>query len=137
MTVRRVVVDHVGFLVRDIEASRRFYEAALAPLGFHVMYEDSDGVAFGVTSADDFGIHQHQEPTTHAHVAFVAQDRNAVDAFYASALANGGLEKSPPCLRAEYHATYYAGYVWDPDGNNIEAVHHGRDEGAEPAQLSR
>jgi catechol 2,3-dioxygenase-like lactoylglutathione lyase family enzyme len=127
MTDRRVVVDHVGILVQDLAISRSFYEAALAPLGFGVIYEDPDGVAFGVQGADDFSIHQDSQPTCQAHVAFIAEDRTAVDEFYVAALANGGREKSAPTLHLEYHAGYYAAYVWDPDGNNIEAVYHDRD----------
>ena len=125
MTVRRVVVDHVDLLVRDLRASRRFYEAALAPLGFGVVAEGDGSVAFGVEGSDDFGINQDDEPSTRAHVAFVAEDRSAVDAFYAVALAAGGREKSSPASRPEYHPDYYAAFVWDLDGNNIEAVHHG------------
>ena len=125
MTVPRVVVDHVGLLVRDLEASRRFYEAALRPLGFGLLDHSADGAAFGVTGADDFGLNRSDEPTTGAHVAFVAESREAVDAFHA-ALAGGGRDKSPPALRPEYHPGYDAAYVWDPDGNNIEAVHHDR-----------
>ena len=125
MTVRRVVVDHVGLLVRDLAASRRFYEAALAPLGFDLLAERGDGASFGVEGTDDFGIDRSDSPTTRAHVAFVAPSREAVDAFYAAALEAGGRDKSAPALRPEYHPTYYAAYVWDPDGNNIEAVHHG------------
>ena len=125
MTVRRVVVDHAGILVRDLAASKRFYEAALAPLGFGLLYEQEDGAGFGVEGADDFGINRNAEPTTRAHVAFVALTRDAVDAFYAAALANDGRDNGPPGLRPRYHAEYYAAYVLDPDGNNIEAVHHG------------
>ncbi len=126
MTVRRVVVDHVGLLVRDLEASRRFYESALRPLGFALLYESDDGAAFGVEGVDDFGINRNAVPTTAAHVAFVAESREAVDAFYAAALAASGRDKSAPALRPEYHPGYYAAYDWDPDGNNIEAVHHDR-----------
>jgi len=60
-------------------------------------------------------------------VAFVSPSREAVDAFYAQALAAGGQSKLSPQVHPEYHSTYYAAYVFDPDGNNIEAVHHGRD----------
>lgn len=126
MTTRRIVVDHVGILVQDLAISRTFYEAALAPLGFHVMYEDVDGAAFGLKGADDFSIHLHTKPTTQAHIAFVAEERAMVDAFYRAALAHGGREKSAPALHPEYHPGYYAAYVWDPDDNNIEAVYHGR-----------
>ncbi len=125
MTVRRVVVDHAGILAKDLAASKRFYEAALAPLGFALLYEEEGGAGFGIEGADDFGINRNAEPTTRAHVAFVSPSRDAVDAFYAAALANGGRDNSPPGLRLQYHAEYYAAYVLDPDGNNIEAVYHG------------
>ncbi len=126
MVVRRVMVDHVGLLVRDLEVSRRFYEAALRPLGFSILYRSEDGTAFGFEGADDFGINRSDAPTTGAHVAFAAESRGAVDAFYAAACATGGRDKSAPALHPEYHPGYYAAYVWDPDGNNIEAVHHDR-----------
>jgi len=125
VTVRRVVVDHAGILVRDLAASKRFYEAALAPLGLRLLYEQEDGAGFGVEGADDFGINANVEPTTRAHVAFVSPSRDAVDAFYASALAHGGRDNGAPGVRPQYHANYYAAYVLDPDGNNIEAVYHG------------
>ncbi|CAA9551438.1 MAG: Lactoylglutathione lyase and related lyases [uncultured Thermomicrobiales bacterium] len=123
---RRPVIDHVGVLVRDLAASTHFYAAALAPLGMTLLYEESDGAAFGFEGADDFGIHWNEAPTASVHVAFAAQDRASVDAFCAAALANGGREKGAPRIWAEYHAGYYAAFVWDPDGNNIEAVFHDR-----------
>jgi catechol 2,3-dioxygenase-like lactoylglutathione lyase family enzyme len=126
MTVRRVVVDHVLFVVRDLQASRRFYEAALRPLGFTVLSESETCVAFGVNGIDDFAICVGDEaPTSKAHVAFIAESRNAVDEFFEAALANGGREKDPPAAHPEYHSAYYGAFVWDPEGNNVEAVHHG------------
>jgi catechol 2,3-dioxygenase-like lactoylglutathione lyase family enzyme len=88
------------------------------------------GVAFGVEGTDDFGLNQAplgEATTTAAHVAFVAEDRAAVDAFHAAALAAGGRDKDAPRLHPEYHPGYYAAFVRDPDGNNIEAVVHERD----------
>lgn len=126
MVVRRLVVDHVGLLVRDLEASKRFYTAALAPLGFVLLKETDDGAGFGVAGADDFWINVSETPSTGAHVAFVAESREAVAAWYAAARAAGGRDKSAPALRPEYHAGYYAAFVWDPDGNNVEAVFHDR-----------
>jgi catechol 2,3-dioxygenase-like lactoylglutathione lyase family enzyme len=126
--VRAVVVDHALFVVRNLQASRRFYRAALEPLGFRVMNEQEDGVAFGVKDADDFAVYQGkpgEATTTAAHVAFVAEDQQSVDAFFAAAMAAGGRENRPPGYRPEYHAGYYAAFVFDPDGNNVEAVHHG------------
>jgi len=129
MTVRRVVVDHVLFVVADLQQARQFYEAALAPLGFRVMYEQGDCVSFGLDKADDFAICQGDEaPTTKAHVAFVAESREAVDAFFQAAMANGGRAKHRPSLRPEYHPGYYGAFVLDPHDNNVEAVHHGPHE---------
>jgi predicted lactoylglutathione lyase len=126
MTVRRVVVDHVLFVVQDLVAARRFYEAALAPLGFGVLYEQERCVSFGVERADDFAVCAGDEtPTTKAHVAFVAESREAVDAFFEAAMANGGRENHRPSLRPEYHSGYYGAFVWDPEDNNVEAVYHG------------
>lgn len=129
MTTRRVVIDHVDLLVADLEASRRFYTAALAPLGFGMVDQSETFSGFGVSGAEDFAINliaPGDTPTTSAHVAFVAESRDAVDAFYAAALAAGGVSKHPPARHPEYHAGYYGAFVYDPDGNNIEAVHHDR-----------
>jgi catechol 2,3-dioxygenase-like lactoylglutathione lyase family enzyme len=122
--VRAVVVDHVSIRVRDLEASRRFYEAALAPLGFGVVSAPEGGTAFGLEGADDFWILKGGEPSKRVHVAFAAPDRAAVDAFYHAALEAGGRDNGPSGLRPEYHAGYYAAFVLDPDSNNVEAVHH-------------
>jgi catechol 2,3-dioxygenase-like lactoylglutathione lyase family enzyme len=126
--VLTAVVDHVSLRVRDLGTSRRFYEAALAPLGFGVLYSDEGGCSFGLESgrrdADDFWILEGDKPSTGVHVAFVARDRAAVDAFHAAALGAGGRDNGAPGLRPEYHEGYYGAFVLDPDGNNIEAVHH-------------
>jgi catechol 2,3-dioxygenase-like lactoylglutathione lyase family enzyme len=119
MTVRRVVVDHVLLVVRDLEASRRFYRAALAPLGIQELKVESDGVAFGADCMDDFAVFAGRSPTTGAHVAFDAPSREAVDAFYAVALAHGGRHRGAPGVWAQYSERYYAAYVWDPDGNLV------------------
>src|SRR5689334_6248399 len=129
MVERRVVVDHVTLVVADLDASTRFYDAALAPLGFtRLRTNDEDGAnAYGVPGADDFAIVAAGEvpPTTTAHVAFLAESRAAVDAFYAAALAAGGKERAAPRVRDEYNTGYYGAFVDDPDGNNVEAVFHG------------
>jgi len=109
--VRRPVIDHVGVLVRDLAVSTRFYAAVLAPLRMTLRYEDHDGAAFGFDGADDFGIHLNEAPTANVQVAFAAQDRAAVDACYAEALANGGREKGGPKIWSEYHDGYYAAFV--------------------------
>jgi catechol 2,3-dioxygenase-like lactoylglutathione lyase family enzyme len=124
MTIRRVVVDHVSLVVQDLEASRRFYQAALAPLGIVELTAESDGVAFGAEGMDDFAIDAGPHPTSRAHVAFDAPSREAVDAFYAAALAHGGRHRGAPGVWVQYSERYYAAFVWDPDDNNIEAVFH-------------
>jgi catechol 2,3-dioxygenase-like lactoylglutathione lyase family enzyme len=128
---RPIIVDHVTLVVRDLEASRRFFTAALAPLGFQCLTPDApdvDGaIAFGLEDFDDFAIVPAREvaPTTTAHVAFLAPDRDAVDAFYWAALEAGGTPRIGPRVHEAYSPRYYAAFVSDPDGNNIEAVHHG------------
>ena len=127
MTVRRIMIDHVDLLVRDLEASRRFYEACLAPLGFALMNQSETFVGFGAEGAEDFAINliaEDDTPTTSAHVAFVAETRELVGAFYEAALAAGGRSKQAPALHPEYSPTYFGAFVYDPDGNNIEAVCH-------------
>ncbi len=125
MTTRRVIVDHVDLMVSDLEASRAFYVSALEPLGFHLIEERDDGASFGIDGLDDFGLNLSPEPTRRAHVAFVAEERGSVDAFYLGALRAGGRSNGSPGIYPEYGPTYYAAYVLDPDDNNIEAVHHG------------
>jgi catechol 2,3-dioxygenase-like lactoylglutathione lyase family enzyme len=123
----RAVIDHVDLLVSDLDASLRFYQAALEPLGFGIIDQSETSFSFGVDGADDFGINliaPGDTPTRSAHVAFVAESREAVDAFYEAAVAAGGTLKSAPSLHPEYHEGYYGAFVYDPDGNNIEAVYH-------------
>jgi len=122
---RRIFVDHVTLRVRDLEASRAFYEAALAPLGVRVL-EVGDEVVFGPEQAEDFAIVQAAVPSGPLHLAFLAADRQQVDSFHRAALAAGGSENGAPGLRPQYHPGYYGAYALDPDGNNVEAVFHDR-----------
>jgi len=124
MLERPVVIDHVDVRVRDLDASRRFFTAALAPLGFRLLYEANGRVAFGVERADDFGISQSDAPTGHLHLAFAAPSTAAVDAFHRAALAAGGRDHGAPGYRPHYHPGYYGAFVLDLEGNNIEAVFH-------------
>ena len=127
MGTRPRVIDHVGVGVRDFEASLDFYEKALAPLGFErVAFIDADNRAagFGVHGRDDFWIHEGR-PAGRAHLAFDAESHEAVDAFHAAALAAGARDNGAPGIRPQYSDSYYAAYVLDPNGNNIEAVFHG------------
>jgi len=116
------MIDHLALGVSDLAASRAFYEAALAPLGYEVVMEWEDRVAFGPTARPIFFL--GPGATTALHVAFQARDRAAVDAFHAAALAAGGRDNGGPGMRPRYHAHYYGAFVLDPDGINAEAVCH-------------
>ena len=124
------MLDHIGLAVSDIERSRAFYEAALKPLGYALIGEpltnDIGGtvIMFGVDGAPDFVIADKERPGEGNHVAFRSQTRAEVDAFHAAALAAGGKDNGRPGLRPQYGATYYAAFVIDPDGFNVEAVCH-------------
>ena len=120
------MIDHVGINVADYARSRRFYEAALAPLGWEVVMggDDWGGAGFGRDGKPAFWIVRRDPVGTGTHVAFAAPDRGTVDAFHAAALAAGGVDNGGPGLREHYHPTYYAAFVLDPDGNNVEAVCH-------------
>jgi catechol 2,3-dioxygenase-like lactoylglutathione lyase family enzyme len=121
------VYDHVSLNVSDYEVSKRFYEQALAPLGYSVQMEFADwrSAGFGAEGvASTFWIGERDPRGTGIHVAFQASDRATVDAFHAAGLAAGGIDNGPPGIREEYHPTYYGAFVHDPDGNNIEAVCH-------------
>jgi catechol 2,3-dioxygenase-like lactoylglutathione lyase family enzyme len=125
------VLDHIVFGVSNFARSRQFYEAALAPLGYGVtMQIPSDGppkrtyVGFGESGLAYFWIGDGAPLQGQIHVAFVAKDRLGVDAFYRAAMAAGATDNGAPGLRADYHANYYAAFVLDPDGHNIEAVCH-------------
>jgi catechol 2,3-dioxygenase-like lactoylglutathione lyase family enzyme len=128
------IVDHVGLRVSNLAASRRMYEAALAELGFVVLaegeFEGDAHVLFGRGDSDDFSLHTvgtqpgRDRVTTGAHVAFTAGDADSVDRWHAAAVRNGGTDIGPPGLRPEYSGHYYAAFVLDLDGNNVEAVFH-------------
>lgn len=119
------MIDHVTIGVTDLAAARRFYAAALAPLGLAEMASDGAYYAgFGDGEAAFFWIGLKPAPLTGTHVAFRAADRATVDRFHAAALAAGGEDHGAPGLRPQYHADYYGAFVRDPDGHNIEAVCH-------------
>ncbi|MGE3474205.1 MAG: VOC family protein [Rhodospirillaceae bacterium] len=119
------LIDHLQLVVRDLKASRRFYEAALAALGLEIGGEGPD-----FFWADELFISSKEsraaqgELTGRVHLAFQAKDRAQVDAFHAAAVSAGGKDNGKPGERP-YHPGYYAAFVTDPDGNNIEAVYHG------------
>ena len=117
------MIDHLTLTVRDLGQSRPFYEAVLAPLGYRVVMEFEGTCGFGDTKPY-LWMRQGDPPTTPQHIAFVARRRSDVDAFHAAALQAGGRDNGAAGLRPDYHATYYAAFVIDPDGHNLEAVNH-------------
>jgi catechol 2,3-dioxygenase-like lactoylglutathione lyase family enzyme len=124
--------DHVHIRVSDIEASRRFYEAALAAVGLSITQERMTADADRWFSADELFVSDDGEPTVGVHLALQAPDPETVDRFYEAALAAGGRDNGKPGERA-YHPGYYAAYVLDPDGTNVEAVYHGPAERSAPS----
>lgn len=124
------MIDHMGISVSDIARSRRFYEAALAPLGLSVQMEatpeqtESGGTAIGFGKGGNpfFWIGDNEQVGQGLHVAFQADSHEQVQAFHAAALGAGGRDNGPPGPRPIYGPAYYAAFVLDPDGANIEAV---------------
>ncbi|HTU96724.1 MAG TPA: VOC family protein [Solirubrobacteraceae bacterium] len=128
MPVRRIVIDHVAIGVSDLPRSIEFYARALAPLGMTRLGSWQEGtrdVAFGFEDLDDFAISLRYPTGGPVHVCFAADTREQVDAFHAAAVAAGGRDNGAPGPRPEYSPGYYGAFVLDPDGHNIEAVHHG------------
>ena len=125
------MIDHTGLLVSDLERSRRFYTAALAPIGYQLIMEvpgeltgHGDAAGFGEPPIPDFWIGAGTPNVPPIHIAFRVTNRTLVDAFYKAAIAAGGKDNGAPCLRPHYHPNYYGAFVLDPDGHNIEAVCH-------------
>jgi catechol 2,3-dioxygenase-like lactoylglutathione lyase family enzyme len=126
------MIDHLGFSVSDIDRSKAFYDAALAPLGIALLMTaapeqtESGGTAlgYGRDGVPFFWIGDNEAVGEGLHVALTATNRAEVDAFHAAALAAGGRDHGAPGLRAHYGPNYYAAFVLDPDGANIEAVCH-------------
>mgnify|MGYP000398043866 CR=1 FL=1 len=125
------MIDHIGIGASDFEASQRFYDAALSALGIGMMMEVTPeqsggyhGVGYGAEGKPFFWLGNDGPRGSGIHIAFAAASRAQVDAFYDAALKAGGTDNGPPGLRPHYHPNYYAAFVFDPDGINVEAVCH-------------
>ena len=131
------MLDHISLRVTDYDRSKRFYEAALAPLGYVLDMENDSGAGFRKVYIPSFWIKRGDAPQPDVlaspasgcggpalHIAFASDDRQSVDAFYHAAVAAGARDNGAPGLRPTYHANYYGAFVLDPDGYNVEAVCH-------------
>jgi len=115
--------DHIGFKVKDLAASLRFYEGALAPLGHVLNSRDDASAGLGPQGEPALWLYRGTRASASGvHVAFRAADRDAVDRFHRDGLKAGGRDNGAPGLRADYSPSYYAAFLLDPDGNNVEAV---------------
>jgi catechol 2,3-dioxygenase-like lactoylglutathione lyase family enzyme len=122
MIVPPPLFDHVTLSVRDLSISRAFYEEALRPFDVRVVQSSQGPLGFVTAGRGDFWIKDGAPAAAPVHIAFAASDRAAVDAFHRAAVQAGGADNGAPGLRPRYGAGYYAAYVVDPDGNNVEAV---------------
>lgn len=124
------MIDHAGIEVSDWEKSKAFYDAAMTALGATLLLmvprEHTGGANVGGYGREkpDFWIIEAENPGPGRHYAFRARNRAEVDAFYEAAMAAGGRDNGGPGLRPQYHDDYYGAFVFDPDGNNVEAVCH-------------
>lgn len=126
------MIAHTTFYVKDLAASKAFYDKALAPLGMEITLgsEEQEFWSWGADGAVEFELAQATDESpahTGIHVAFFVKDQATVDAFHKAALEAGGVDNGAPGPRPQYTDSYYAAFVYDPDGNNIEACYYKTD----------
>jgi catechol 2,3-dioxygenase-like lactoylglutathione lyase family enzyme len=124
VTARPPFIDHLTLLVSDYRRSKDFYERALAPWRSRTVEVDGPACGIGPEGSEDFWLAPGGPTAPPLHIAFLAPSRAVVRAFHEAALAAGGRDNGAPGLRPQYHEHYYAAYVRDPDGHNVEAVCH-------------
>jgi catechol 2,3-dioxygenase-like lactoylglutathione lyase family enzyme len=114
--------DHIGIKVGNLDASVRFYTAALAPLGYVLCSRDENGAGFGPKGEPALWLYRHKDNAGGAHIAFRASEHAAIGKFHAEGMKAGGRDNGGAGLRTDYSPTYFAAFLIDPDGNNVEAV---------------
>jgi catechol 2,3-dioxygenase-like lactoylglutathione lyase family enzyme len=119
-----MMIDHIGLAVSDYSQSKVFFTQALAPLGISPVVEVEGWAGFGKDGKPEFWFGTHSQTQNPMHIAFVAESRAQVNAFYEAALKAGATDNGPPGVREIYHPNYYGAFVIGPDGHNIEAVCH-------------
>lgn len=127
------MLDHTGINVANMVRSKAFYDAALAPLGYKILRDFGVAAGLGVSEGfgqcldpgGDFWISEGDPEKSRIHIAFAAETHAVVDAFHRAAIEAGGADNGAPGFRPKYHASYYAAFILDPDGYNIEVVCHG------------
>ncbi|KAF7600274.1 MAG: glyoxalase [Candidatus Dactylopiibacterium carminicum] len=133
------MIDHTGINVSSFVISKAFYETVLAMLGYTLRLGLKKAAGFGdgngADPGGDFWISEGTPFTPRSHIAFHARNEAEVNAFFEAALAAGGKSNGAPGIRPHYHASYYATFVHDPDGYNIEAVFHGNGAPSHPPEI--
>lgn len=119
-----MIIDHIGLAVSDYKRSKEFFSKALAPLGIELVMEVQGWAGFGKGGKPELWFGEHAERQKPMHIAFLAENRRQVKAFYEAALAAGAKDNGAPGIREIYHPNYYGAFVIGPDGHNIEAVCH-------------
>jgi len=119
-----MIIDHIGLAVSDYDRSKAFFTQALAPLGIALVMEVQGWAGFGKNEKPEFWFGRSTERQMPMHIAFAAETRSQVRAFYQAALTAGGKDNGAPGIREIYHPNYFGAFVIDPDGHNLEAVCH-------------
>jgi catechol 2,3-dioxygenase-like lactoylglutathione lyase family enzyme len=119
-----MLIDHIGLAVSDYDDAKRFFLSALAPLGIELVIEVAGWAGLGKGDKAEFWFGPHDQAQRPMHIAFAAENRDQVRAFYAAAIAAGGSDNGPPGIREIYHPNYFGAFVLGPDGHNVEAVCH-------------
>lgn len=118
-------LGHIGLPVADINKAKSFYDAITPHIGLEFIDANDSSARYGEEGSARLYMHTRAPGVTNVHICFDVESQESVDAFYTSALANGGTDHGEPDIRSDYSPTYYAAFVLDPDGNNIEAVFRG------------